>query len=70
LRQDRSGWEPTTPPSWEALVQKYRNCTAPVLSVDNIEESIRLFSKLEDVGDFRLLMRLALGDTGSLPEAI
>jgi 2-methylcitrate dehydratase PrpD len=70
LRQDRSGWEPTTPPSWEALVQKYRNCTAPVLSVDNIEESIRLFSNLEDVGDFRLLMRLALGDTGSLPEAI
>ena len=49
-RHDRSGWEPTTPPSWDALAEKFRGCAAPVLSGDAVEACIAIVAKLEQAG--------------------
>ena len=60
-RHDRSGWEPTTPPSWDALVEKYRGCAAPVLPADAVDACIDIVANLERAGGIGHLMDLARG---------
>ena len=60
-RHDRSGWEPTTPPSWDALVEKYRGCVAPVLPADAVDASIDIVANIEQADGIRDLMDLIRG---------
>ena len=55
-QHDRSGWEPTTPPSWDALAEKFRGCAAPVLSAGAIEACIDIVANLEQAGGIANLM--------------
>ena len=60
-RHDRSGWEPTTAPSWDALAGKFRGCAAPVLSEDAIDACIGIVAGLEQAGGIGDLMDLVRG---------
>ena len=57
-RHDHSAWEPTTPPSWDALAEKFRGCAAPVLSAVAIERCIDIVANLEGAGEIADLMNL------------
>ena len=60
-RHDRSGWEPTTPPSWAELAEKFRGCAAPALSAEAIEPCIDTVADLEQAGGVGGLMDLVRG---------
>ena len=60
-QHDRSGWEPTTPPTWTALAEKFRGCAAPVLSADATQTCIDVVANLEQSRGIDDLMALVRG---------
>jgi 2-methylcitrate dehydratase PrpD len=57
-QENRGPWEPTTPPKWEALCEKYRGCAQLVLSDDAITRSMDLLAKLETIPSIHPLIDL------------
>ncbi|MET3794730.1 MmgE/PrpD family protein [Aquamicrobium terrae] len=57
-QENRGPWEPTTPPTWEHLSEKYRRCAELVLSDEAIDGSIDLLSRLETVSRIHSLIDL------------
>ena len=60
-QHDRSGWEPTTPPTWAALAEKFRGCASPGLPMDAIEACIDAVANLERAGGIGEVMDLVRG---------
>lgn len=61
LQENRGPWEPTTPPGWDALFEKYQGCAEAVLDASAIRESADIIRDLENAPDNRRLMDLVRG---------
>lgn len=59
---DRSPWGPESPPSWDDVVDKYRNNAEPVLDRDKIDLSIETVVNLERLGNIGRLMDMLRGN--------
>ena len=60
-QRDRSSWEPASPPSWEALVDKYKSCAGMVLEHDAVDRSIAIIAELGQANDIGRLMDVVHG---------
>ncbi|MEX2451249.1 MAG: MmgE/PrpD family protein [Rhodospirillales bacterium] len=61
FEQNRGPWEPTTPPDFDALADKFRSCAELVLKDKQIEEAIGIVRHLEDVDNLDRLMEIVAG---------
>ena len=59
---DRSGREPATPPSRDAIIEKYRGCASPLLSAEATDASIDVVAHLEQAVGIGHLMDLVRGE--------
>ncbi|MEQ8195433.1 MAG: hypothetical protein RIB59_13185, partial [Rhodospirillales bacterium] len=59
--QNRGPWEPTTPPDFDALADKFRSCAELVIKEKAIEEAVEIVRHLEDVDNLDRLMEIVAG---------
>ncbi len=63
VRQENRGpWEAATPPSWQALYEKYKGCAEAILGEAQIADSAGLIERLEEAPDIHGLMALVSGE--------
>jgi hypothetical protein len=59
VRQENRGpWEAKTPPSWEALFEKFQGCATDVLPSGPIKEAADIIHDLETAAGIEALMTI------------
>jgi 2-methylcitrate dehydratase PrpD len=60
LKADAPKGSPTSPPTYDELVSKYRDCAQLVLSPEDVERSLQLMENLEGLKDLTELMEIVV----------